>query len=41
MALKVKKVERLLKFDKEKEGKIRIIGWSKYFNFIRVTEAVE
>ena len=30
MALKVKAVERLLKFDKEKEGKIRIIGWSRY-----------
>ena len=26
MALKVKAVERLLKFDKEKEGKIRIIN---------------
>ena len=36
MALKVKTVERLLKFDKEKEGKIRIIGWSKYFDYLGI-----
>ena len=36
MPLKVKAVERLLKFDKEKEGKIRIIGWSKYFNYLGI-----